>query len=467
MRYNALPLSLYAYAENRKLINVPRGNLVLKSGRGPSSTAIKVVTKTNKDFCRLIGYYLSEGCLTKDESTRIRFCFHKKEHEYLRDVRNILRSNSIPFSEFHSKQWQSSYIKISSEVFGNIRENTLGCGKNCYEMSIPSQLFALPSAYRKEIVKGMLRGDGGVSLIEGKRMYKKHGQSYLHENNSAMVNYFTSSPKLLQQCISLLLDQGVFPKIQKRTGLIHVSGNTDLAKLGDYFDGEKKALLERFARNKKKISEKDLSLRHKTFFTAPVVSIETLPTDTVYSVEIEDTNTVVTSFGVVAHNCIAVDPYYLIERARKSGFEHRFLKMARQVNNGMPEYTVSLLENELAKIGEKISGFPVGLLGLAYKKDIEDVRESPALKILETLKKKKADVQTFDPFIPKSSTAKTLKSLLSHSKAIILATAHTTFMQIKPAEFKKAGVKIIIDGRNCLDKEKIIALGIAYKGIGH
>lgn len=170
--------------------------------------------------------------------------------------------------------------------------------------------------------------------------------------------------------------------------------------------------------------------------------------------------------GVGGH-CIAIDPYYLIERAKKSGFTHRFLKMARSVNNGMPAYTVGLLEKELAAKKRKLKGSHIGLLGLAYKKDIDDMRESPAVEIFHILKKKGAHVETFDPFLPKFSTVKNLPQLFKNNSAVVLATAHTPFLNISPAALKKAGVKIVIDGRNCLPKEKFLAAGITYKGIGH
>ncbi|MBI2638588.1 nucleotide sugar dehydrogenase [Candidatus Peregrinibacteria bacterium] len=170
--------------------------------------------------------------------------------------------------------------------------------------------------------------------------------------------------------------------------------------------------------------------------------------------------------GVGGH-CISVDPYYLIDRALKSGFEHRFLEMARAVNNGMPAYTVSLLEKELEKLGLKLRHVTMGLLGLAYKPNVADMRESPALKILKILKGKRAKVFTFDPFIPKLSTVKNLGVLLKKCEVIVLATAHREFINLSPQTLKKAGVKLVIDGRNCLPKEKILAAGIAYKGIGH
>ena len=170
--------------------------------------------------------------------------------------------------------------------------------------------------------------------------------------------------------------------------------------------------------------------------------------------------------GVGGH-CIAQDPYYLIDRALKSGFEHHFLEMARKVNNGMPAYTVSLLEKELEKLDLKLRHVTVGLLGLAYKPGVADTRESPALKILKILKEKRARVFTFDPHIPKLSTAKNLRGLLKKCEVVVLATAHREFINLSPEILKKSGVKIVIDGRNCLPKEKILAASIAYKGIGH
>lgn len=170
--------------------------------------------------------------------------------------------------------------------------------------------------------------------------------------------------------------------------------------------------------------------------------------------------------GVGGH-CISVDPYYLIDRALKSGFEHRFLEMARSVNNGMPAYTVSLLKKELEKLGLRLSRVTVGLLGLAYKPNVADMRESPALKVLKILKEKRVKVEIFDPFIPKRSTAKSLQALLKKCEAIVLTTAHSDFQKLSAKTLKEAGVKLVIDGRNCLPKEEIVAAGIAYKGIGH
>lgn len=171
------------------------------------------------------------------------------------------------------------------------------------------------------------------------------------------------------------------------------------------------------------------------------------------------------SRGVGGH-CIPVDPYYLIERAKASGFDHEFLKIARKVNNSMPEYTVELTQDMLNKVKLPMNGTPIGLLGISYKADIADLRESPSFKIIKHLTKHGAQVLTFDPHVKEKSTEKSLEDILEKSEAIIVATAHKEFAALDGATFKEHGVKVVVDGMNCLDKDDIKNHGIIYKGIG-
>lgn len=172
------------------------------------------------------------------------------------------------------------------------------------------------------------------------------------------------------------------------------------------------------------------------------------------------------SCGVGGH-CIPVDPYYLIERAKKSGFDHRFLKIAREINNAMPAYSVELLQNLLNEIRLPLHGTVVGVLGLAYKANIDDLRESPALRIIEQLKLHKAEVITYDPHLPALSTESSLESFLAKSTALVLATNHREFTtSLTPELLKKHQIEVIVDGKNCLDKVAFLAEGIRYKGIG-
>lgn len=170
--------------------------------------------------------------------------------------------------------------------------------------------------------------------------------------------------------------------------------------------------------------------------------------------------------GVGGH-CIPVDPYYLIERAKQSGFDHRFLKIAREINNSMPSYTVELLQDALNERKKALNGTAVGVLGLAYKANIDDLRESPALRIIEALKEHKATIITYDPHVMEHSTEKSLESLLEKADCLILATDHRIFKEkLTPELLQHHHIDVIIDGKNCLDKQAFQSDNILYKGIG-
>ena len=169
--------------------------------------------------------------------------------------------------------------------------------------------------------------------------------------------------------------------------------------------------------------------------------------------------------GVGGH-CIAVDPYYLINRAAKSGFNHKFLKMAREVNNGMPKYTVGRLQSALNEVEKSVKGTKVALLGLSYKENISDLRESPCLIIRDILETMGADLQVYDPYIPNMSNVKSLDEALKKSSAVVLCTGHKEFLDIHEKLDKYPNIKVVVDGMNKLNKKEIEKLGIIYRGIG-
>lgn len=171
------------------------------------------------------------------------------------------------------------------------------------------------------------------------------------------------------------------------------------------------------------------------------------------------------SSGVGGH-CIPVDPYYLIERAKQTGFDHRFLRLAREINNSMPAYVVNNLIRILNQLGLSLKQTTVGILGLSYKPDVADLRESPSLKILEYLEQFETHVEVYDPFFVERSTVSSLSQLLKKSTVVILATAHKEFHGLDATQLARHRVKVFIDGQNALDKRKVVQAGIRYKGIG-
>jgi UDP-N-acetyl-D-glucosamine dehydrogenase len=186
--------------------------------------------------------------------------------------------------------------------------------------------------------------------------------------------------------------------------------------------------------------------------------------------------------GVGGH-CIPVDPYYLIEYAKSKGFTHRFLNVAREINNGMPQFVVQMLQEAILEYNQKnreniitTKDLQLTMLGLSYKPNVGDLRESPALKITSLLSEQYARVLVQDPYIDTTvkdfsqlhnvRIVKSISDALKGSRAIIIATAHNEYLDLDFSLLAKNGIEIIIDGRNCLDKHKVEDVGIVYKGIG-
>jgi UDPglucose 6-dehydrogenase len=132
----------------------------------------------------------------------------------------------------------------------------------------------------------------------------------------------------------------------------------------------------------------------------------------------------------------------------------------------MADYTVEMLQDKLNEVEKSVKGTKVGVLGISYKANIGDLRESPALRIIEKIKKMDADLMTFDPYVPSLSSEKSIDEILSKSEVLVIVTEHNEFKNIPVSDFVKHGIKVIIDGRNCLDKKAIKAAGIIYAGIG-
>ena len=140
--------------------------------------------------------------------------------------------------------------------------------------------------------------------------------------------------------------------------------------------------------------------------------------------------------GLGGH-CIPIDPFYLTWKAREFGMHTRFIELAGEINTAMPAYVVQKTADALNDVGKPLKGSRVLVLGIAYKKNVDDMRESPSVEVMELLRDKGADVQYSDPFFaafPRmrrhafalSNTAISAEALAGFD-AVILATDHDSF----------------------------------------
>ena len=137
--------------------------------------------------------------------------------------------------------------------------------------------------------------------------------------------------------------------------------------------------------------------------------------------------------GLGGH-CIPIDPFYLTWKAREYNYHTRLIELAGEINNSMPDYVINRAMQLLNEQGTALRGAKVVLLGIAYKKDIEDVRESPSLKLVELLAQHGADFTTVDPFVESFRAAgQVIKpvqisdELLENADLVILATDHSSY----------------------------------------
>ncbi len=154
--------------------------------------------------------------------------------------------------------------------------------------------------------------------------------------------------------------------------------------------------------------------------------------------------------GLGGH-CIPVDPFYLTWKAREYGFSTRFIELSGEINTRMPQYVVSRVMDALNDRGRALRGARVLLLGVAYKADVEDMRESPALDLIRLLREKGAEVRYNDPHVPQfEHEGMRLESVdlsageLAANDCILIATAHSAY----DAAFIVDNARLVVDTRN-------------------
>lgn len=159
--------------------------------------------------------------------------------------------------------------------------------------------------------------------------------------------------------------------------------------------------------------------------------------------------------GLGGH-CIPIDPFYLTWKAREYDFHAKFIELAGEINTAMPYYVIDKIVHALNQRGKSIKSSRILVLGLAYKKDIDDTRESPSLKLIEILVQKGARVDYNDPYIPKTRKMRAYdfkmrsvpltKEILRKYNCVVIATDHSCY----DYKFIMRHSSIVVDTRNAI-----------------
>lgn len=157
--------------------------------------------------------------------------------------------------------------------------------------------------------------------------------------------------------------------------------------------------------------------------------------------------------GLGGH-CIPIDPFYLTWKAREYGVSTRFIELAGQINTSMPDFVVQRVMEALNDAGKPLRGARVLLLGLAYKANVDDYRESPSFQLMEKLEERGAEVSYNDPYIPEIGPTREFPeferrksvALTDDYDVMLIATAHDDYRSVDFSKFKC----LIVDTRNLL-----------------
>lgn len=161
--------------------------------------------------------------------------------------------------------------------------------------------------------------------------------------------------------------------------------------------------------------------------------------------------------GLGGH-CIPLDPYYLAWKAREYGFHTSMIESSMMINDRMPEYCVERAYKMLNQVKKSLNGSKVLVLGIAYKQDIDDYRESPALKVIECLEKEGAEVSYFDPYIPeyrhngmsRKGEPVLTETLLKKVDLVMVTTSHTKI----DYDFVQKHSLLVFDTKNVMKNVK-------------
>jgi UDP-N-acetyl-D-glucosamine dehydrogenase len=156
--------------------------------------------------------------------------------------------------------------------------------------------------------------------------------------------------------------------------------------------------------------------------------------------------------GLGGH-CIPIDPHYLAWKMRGLNYKTRFIDLAGELNTEMPVFWVRKVGDALNQVGKAVRGSSVLIIGVAYKKDIEDLRESPALDIIRLLEQQGAKVGYHDPYVPtfeedghRFTSAPLTRESLAAADCVMIVTDHTSL----DYELIRNSARSIVDTRNAL-----------------
>lgn len=468
-RHNRMSLSLFRRLSEAGVLTVPADRLQLYTAKG-AATKLNAVIPVDADLLRLCGYYLAEGYLSRDTGRadavreRVGFSFHENETEYIADVQRILARWGLKWIERHSTHACTTIV--SSRVFAWLLSDVLKCGVRSADKALPRLAFNVAPELRYELVRGAFSGDGAVTLVQ--------------DGRNLMFEYATVSKPLADGLALLLQTLGVIPSLRVRwmnkstqtAYILRVSGYAQLAALQEVFGEKHRAQIERvLAGYTRHIRQRGFARQGPVAaLTVQAVEYEEVET-TVYSLE-TSTGTLIAASGLVCHNCFPKDVLALAHMAKERGRHPQLLRAVMDINADRRKQTVDKLR-EL--VGGDLHGKRIGILGLAFKPNTDDMRDAPSIEVIKLIEAEGGVVQAYDPvamnvakqIMPDLQLAVNPYECAAGCDAVVLMTEWNEFKQLDLRRMKHLMKSpTMVDARNVYEPDMMADMGFSYRGIG-
>ncbi len=474
-QHNRMSLQLFRYLSEAGALNVPTEKLRLYTAKG-AATMINAVLPVDADLLRVCGYYLAEGWISQDTGRagatreRIGFSFHEQEIEYIEDVQRILQRWGMKFIERRSTHAHTTIV--SSRIFAWLLRDLLKCGVRSEDKALPRMVFNVTPELRKELIRGAFSGDGAVTTVQ--------------DGQNLMLEYATVSKSLADGMTLLLQTIGIIPSIRTRwmnkstqvAYILRVSGYDQIAALKDVFGNKRLARIESVLAGYQRRIQPHGYERHGAFATLIVREVEHTDVETtVYSME-TSTGTLIASSGLISHNCFPKDVRALAHMADEAGLHPQLLHAVMDINHDQRRLVVS----KLTAILGSLRGCTIGILGLAFKPNTDDMREAPSVDIIRWVTSQGAKVRVYDPIAAKTGRdaleraevrmedvqfSKDAYEVAEGADALVIVTEWNEFKSLNMTQIHTIMRRpVLVDGRNIYEASEMNRIGFIYRGMG-
>ena len=446
-------------------LGLSRDGATVKTAK--NGTEVPMRLAADAEFWRIVGLYLAEGNINKDgRRERIYWSFnHTGEEDLVEEVRRFWLRHGVKADVRHGLT--STSVIVSSRILAGFFSGVLKAGRNCYEMRLPDEVWSQPPEHKLALLGGYWHGDGSWSFVNG--------------GPSVVLQCGTVSRALADGLLRLLADLGVVASLRvgrvkkstRDTYWIACGGADQVEKLIDLVPASHRpAVLESIGRQTKRIMS--TGYRRNPHGTAWVRVVETrrMPyAGPVYSLEVPKAHTFVTTGGLVTHNCFPKDVAALAAVSERFDYHPGLLHAVMQINRDQRMVVIDILREAL----EELPGRVIGLLGLAFKPNTDDMREAPSVDIAKVLLAAGAEVRAYDPaaierskiLLPEVEYCSDAYEVAAGADALVLITEWNEFRQLDMARVKQVMRRpVMVDGRNIYDPAVMRSLGFTYRGIG-